>query len=118
GRPPRAWCFTKTRFEGAGKCFGRAKTDRQRDLDDRHSRLRDQSQGADFESSPPQILAQGLAHPGREQAMEVKRGEVRNSGQRLQVERLVEMTVDVLEHAVHPSRVFGATLLERHRLSV
>ena len=40
--------------------------------------------------------------------MEMKRGEVRDFGQSFEVQRLIEMLVDVLENSVHPTVILGA----------
>jgi len=72
-RPPHARGFTETSLEGAGKRFGRAEANRQRNLKHRQPWLCDQPLRGHFESPAAQILAQGFSHPGREQAMEVKR---------------------------------------------
>lgn len=36
--------------------------------------------------------------------------EIRDTGERLEFERLVEMPIDVFDNAVEPSRVFGAAV--------
>lgn len=45
--------------------------------------------------------------------MKVKRGKISDACERLEVERLVEMAVDVLEHAVQARRVFGTKVGRR-----
>ncbi len=42
--------------------------------------------------------------------MEVKRREIRDSGERLEFERLIEMPIDVFDDPMEPSRVLGAAV--------
>ncbi len=42
--------------------------------------------------------------------MEVKRREIRDSGERLEFERPIEMPIDVFDDPMEPSRVLGAAV--------
>ena len=42
--------------------------------------------------------------------MEMKRREVRDAGERLEFERLIEMSIDVFDHPVKAGRVLGAAV--------
>ena len=42
--------------------------------------------------------------------MKVKGREIRHAGELVELERLIEMPVDVLDNAVHPGRVLGAAV--------
>src|SRR6266576_686927 len=90
-------------LESPGKRLGGRKADRKSHLQDRKARLRDQTLGGNLEPSPPHILAEGLSEPRGEQSVEVKRREIRHPGKRVELELLVEPTVDVFEHAMHAS---------------
>ena len=46
--------------------------------------------------------------------MEMKRREVGDFGQCLEIQRLIEVLVDVLEDPVHSADVFGPALGSRH----
>jgi len=80
--------------------------------------LGDQTLRSDFESSATHVFAERLSEPGGEQTVEVKWREIRNLGQRIELELLVEPPVDVLEHAMHAGDVFGLAVAICHRLSV
>lgn len=76
-------------------------------MQDWQIRLRHESQCPEFQTTATTILAERFAHPGREEAMKVKGGEIRHARERVEVERLVQMAIDVFEDAVHASRVLG-----------
>ena len=59
------------------------------------------------------MVAEGLAGPGAEQAMEVEGREVRYRRERLQIERLIEMALDVIHHAVNAPLVLDPAVERR-----
>src|SRR4030081_1748056 len=101
---------TKANLEGSSERLGRTEADKKRDLQDRHPRLCNQPQRRRLQSSPSNVIAQGLPEPCREQTVEMKRREVRNPGQRVELQLLIELPVDVLEHAVHARDILGAAI--------
>lgn len=46
--------------------------------------------------------------------MKVERGEIRDSGQFVEIERLIKILVDVFENPMHSALVYGATVAGRH----
>ena len=68
-----------------------AEAHRQRDLEHRRAGLRHEAQRAGLDAAPAQVVAERLAGPGAEEAVEMKRREVRHRGERLQVERRIEV---------------------------
>ena len=47
--------------------------------------------------------------------MEVKGREIRHPGQRFQVERFIEMAIDMLHNSVHPRDILEAAIHHGHR---
>lgn len=99
----------ETRAEGAREGFRGTETHAQRDVEHRHARLSAQARGGGLEPASAQVVAQHLAHERVEQAMKMKWREMRYAGERGEIELLIEMAVDVLDHRMHASGVFSLT---------
>jgi hypothetical protein len=69
-------------------------------------RLGGETKRPHFETPPAQILTHGLAHPSREDAVEMEGRKVRHARQGREIQGLVEVPIDVLEHAVDATGVF------------
>ena len=105
---PRGGRQPEAALEGARKRFGRTKPNRERHLQHGDGRLGDQSLGAEFQSPPSHVFTDRLTHPRGEQPVEMKRREMRNAGERLEFERVIEMPIDVVDDPMESSRVLGA----------
>jgi hypothetical protein len=44
----------------------------------------------------------------------MERREMCDLGQGIEIERLVQLPIDVLDHSMHPVLVFGAAVAQRH----
>lgn len=102
-------------LEAAGECLRGAEADSQRCLQDGQLRLGNESECADLEPPAPEVVAERFAHPGSEQAVEVKRGEECDRHQPLQVERLVEVPIDMLQDTMHPGSMRRAAVFRHGR---
>ena len=100
--------------ERARKRLCRTKAHRQRDVQHRGARLSRQPHGGDLDTPTAQVIAQRLAHSGREEAVEVERRKMRHRSQGFEVERLVQLPVDGFDHPVHSARVLRAAIARRH----
>src|SRR5712691_6624927 len=108
--PPRSRRGAEPGFERPGKRLGGTKADGESNLQDREARLRDQSQGRRFQSSPAHVVAERLAEPRCEQAVKVKRREIADLGERVELQLFIQPPVYVLEHAVHADDVFRTAI--------
>ena len=97
-------------LEGTRKCLRGTKTNRERYLEHRHGRLADQSLGGEFQSAPSDVIAERLPHPRGEQPVKVKLREIRDDGERPELQRLIEVLIDVLDNPVHSGCVLGAAV--------
>lgn len=111
---PDAGRTAEPTLECARKCFRRAETHRQRHIQNRQAWLCCQPHGRHFNTPTTHIVAQCLAHPRSEEPMEMKGGEVRDFGQGAQVERLIQMLVDVCDHSMHSVFVLRAAVSRNH----
>src|SRR5258708_27275367 len=75
----------------------------------------EQLRGCDFTSSAAQIRHECFSSQRRKKAMEMKRREVRNLSQRLEIQELIQMLIDVLRNAVHAIDVHVAASGGIHR---
>jgi len=110
-------------FEGARKRFAGTEARRQGNVQYRFVGAAGQPQGGRFQAPAARIVAQRFAHPGGEHAVKVEARKMRDVCQLRQVQRRVEMAVDMIEHGIHAPRIFGAELatalateLARYRL--
>ncbi len=94
-------------LEGTGEGFAGTEAGGERRLQYRFAGA-GQAKGGFFQAPAAQVVAQRFAHPGGEDAVEMKAREVGHIGQLRQLQRLVQVLVDVIEHAVHAPRIFGA----------
>jgi hypothetical protein len=60
---------------------------------------------------PSDVIAQGLANQGREDAMEMVWGKAGDPRQYLQGQRFIQMGLDVIHHPVDAGAIFGLELL-------
>ena len=94
--------------ERAGKRFRRTKTYRQRNIQNCRARLGCDPHDRDLDTPAPQIVAKRLAHPCRENSVEMERPKVRDPFQRIEIERLVKLPINVLDRSMHSILVLRA----------
>lgn len=95
-------------LERARKRFCRTKARRQRDIENPRAWLGCKPHGRDLHSSAAQIVAKRFPHPRREEPMEVEWGKMRDFGQGMEVEGLVQMLIDVCEQSGRMSTLRGS----------
>ena len=101
-------------LESARESFRRTKTYRQRRVQNRRARLGRKPHGRDFDPAAAQVVAQRLAHPRSKNSVEMEWRKMRDVGERVEIERLVEMPIDVRNHPVHALLELRAVILRRH----
>lgn len=101
GAAPGARGDRKVLLERPGERFAGAETDLQRHLQNAQFRMAGQLIGSTGQAPPAKVVAQGFADPGGEQAMEVKGRKMRDLREFGQLQRLVQVLVDILQHPVH-----------------
>ena len=119
-RLPRAPCARRAPeacLERARERLRRSEAYRQGHVQHRNARLRNEPQRRDLEPATAQVVAERLAHPRSEEPVKVERRKVRDGSERVQIERLVQVLIDVLEHPVHPTFILRPAVAQRHELS-
>lgn len=93
-------------LERPGERFAGAEADFQGHVENAHFWMAGQLIGSTGQAASAQVVAQGFADPGGEQAMKVKGRKMRDLREFRQLQRLVQVLVDILQHPVHALGVF------------
>lgn len=92
--------------ERTRKRFGRAKANRQGNVQNLCLRLRCEPNRCDLDSPSPQIVANRFAHPRGKESVKVEWRKMCDFRQGVEVKWLIEMLINVCEHAMHSLFVF------------
>jgi len=99
------------RLEGPGERRRGREPAAQGDLGDRMVGIAPQQPRSPLQPHPADVIAQGLANQGREDAMKMVGGKAGDPGQVLQGQRFIQMGLDVIHHPVDAGAIFGLELL-------
>ena len=115
---PRRGRAAKSGPERPRERLGGTEADRQRDGKDRHLGLGGKADGGQLYAPPAQVIAQSFTGPGSEHAVKVIRGKMRNPGERIQIERSIEIAIDVFQYPMQAFGINGSIVLRCHKVLV